>query len=832
MSGLRFGRSWLFLAIIFLVSFSGCGGSKPPGPSPFAARVNLIPSPTASMQLGSIVIFTASAQNASGSNVRASFAFTSSDTSILNIAPNGSACAGHWDAFYVNCTPGGTGVVQVTAAATNASSASTLVYVHPVIDNIVVQGISLTGLPVQEPCLAQSQTMTVQAYAYSQGTDVTSSVGPFTWSANNASVVKLTPLMTQVVYQNFTYNVATNQATAAAVNPGITQIYASADGVSSTSFLQPNGPGAPPLDFFATCPIQSITLEVGQAGSGQTSFVASKGSSSSSETVVATVTDLAGNSSLPNTDGAIVLSKIPLTWTSSQPQIMSIPSNCTLSCTLSLPSTGAATVSASCSPPTCNIGFPFVPPSLSTPTLVQNCTNFFASLFPNNKNFSCQALIPVPVYPFPLQPPPAPQVGAISGLVTGPTASATVLAGSVGCAQVQPATCATAMYSVTTTKAQAGNPALPFAPPNSLMFDLGGDKAYVGSDFGAMTVTPGNIGGTSSAFAPLGTVSGQVLAVSPKGDMAVFSDTIQTPNQVYITNTSGQTATFTALNISNASTAAFSPDELRAFISGFDSSGNPNLYIYSPLQALQAIPLAPQTAVNKIALSNNGAFTYVAESSGGATNLVAYDNCNISSVNNQVAATVSLPAAPFIMRVLPATQITGTDTQGIPIPNGEHIFMLDATGIDVVTAQLPAIPPGAPGCPQTISFANSAAQRIELNQGTIDPMTFFVSPDGTQIYLLASDRSSIYLYDFNASAWTGGILLNGTDVTPVAADVSLDTGLIMIAGSDGLLHTVTTGLNGFDGTPLQIPNLTDYLNPFCNFTPPGGACTFNLLAAK
>src|SRR5260370_8464659 len=99
------------------------------------------------------------------------------------------------------------------------------------------------------------QTTTLQATAWSQNSDITSTVGPFTWSAVNSSVVSITPLM------NSAFNVATNQATATAAAPGLTQIYASASGVSSSAFTQAapfNG-----LNFFETCPGQIITLHLG-----------------------------------------------------------------------------------------------------------------------------------------------------------------------------------------------------------------------------------------------------------------------------------------------------------------------------------------------------------------------------------------------------------------------------------------------------------------------------------------------------------------------------------------------------------------------------------------
>ena len=46
-------------------------------------------------------------------------------------------------------------------------------------------------------------------------------------------MVSLIPLV------NTAYNFPTNQATATPLTPGITQIYASASGVTSSSFLQP-----------------------------------------------------------------------------------------------------------------------------------------------------------------------------------------------------------------------------------------------------------------------------------------------------------------------------------------------------------------------------------------------------------------------------------------------------------------------------------------------------------------------------------------------------------------------------------------------------------------
>src|SRR6267378_5880543 len=145
----RFGSRWfMFLtSTLSLCSLGGCGGHKPAGPSPFAAKITLSPSPSASVQAGNIVSFSASAQNASGSAITATITFQSSNTDILNISSNGVACAGKWDTQFVTCTPAASGVAQVTASATGVSSAPTLIFVHPPIDNIQISKV----VPVNSP---------------------------------------------------------------------------------------------------------------------------------------------------------------------------------------------------------------------------------------------------------------------------------------------------------------------------------------------------------------------------------------------------------------------------------------------------------------------------------------------------------------------------------------------------------------------------------------------------------------------------------------------------------------------------------------------------------
>lgn len=820
----------LMTAALILMSVTGCGGHKPAGTAPYPAKITLTPSTTTSLQLGSTITFTASAQNGNGNNVNATFSYISSNTSILNVSPAGVACAGQWNVTYTVCTPGNVGVVNLTATADGQVSRPTIIFVHQPIDQIVVSGILPLNSYVQEPCESQGQTMTVQALAFSQGTDITGTVGPFTWSANNTSVVNINPITT-----NFTYNVPTNQAVATAAIPGITQIYASASGVTSTSFQQPqynnaSGTLSPLLDFFETCPIQNIMLEVGSGSqlTAQTSFVATKGTS---ETITAIVTDVMGNTSLVGSDTPVILSKIPLTWISSQPADVAVPTGCTLSCTVTTPSPGAASVTASCSPPSCNVGFPYIPPSLATPAALATCAGFFGLS-------SCSQFIPVPVYsspfcatallgnacanpPSPSSPPVPP---AISGLVTGATAAASVLATSTGCASVNPIDCSTALYNVSTNKAVAGtgNP-LP-SSPNSLMFDLAGDKAYMGSEIQAVSVSAASLGSTTNPFGSLGTVTGNVIGISYNGSMAVFSDTTLNPNQVFIVNTTATgSPTVTPYPITGATTAGFSPDGLKAFIYGLDSNGAPNLYVYSTVQGLQTLPLGTGTTVNSVAFSSNGAFAYIVEPSlaGGGPAVTVLNTCNNTVAPDNITGltSIALSAPPISFQAL---------------PDGIHFIALESGGtFDYITATVTPIraatiaDPGESLCPMSVSHT---VRTFNLGQGQIQPLNFFMSPDASLMYVVANGRADVLVYDF-ATGSTTGIPLSH-NALPVQAGMSADAGTIVVAGSDGYLHVLTTTLGGSDILDIPFPNLPDYYNPYCTFTPANGPCSFNLMAVK
>ncbi|HYL12966.1 MAG TPA: hypothetical protein VEV41_08015 [Terriglobales bacterium] len=321
----------LFLSL-FVTGLVGCGGSSTPAGPPLAASIKLTPA-TASIELGSTLQLTASALGSNQQAIAIAFAYQSSNPQVLTVANNGLACAGSWDSLVAPavCTPTGVGIAQVTASASGTTSAPVTVYVHQHIDQVTNMAVSpLPGalLPGPSGCLTvdtasvtTAQSRIYQAKALSQGMDITSTVGPITWTAVNSQVATTSTTAAGLL---------PGQMQATAKTPGLTQIFASVGNNNSN-----------PLDFSA-CAVQSISLTVGT--SNTTIISGSKGSSS---TINATVVDIANN----------LLGNIPLTWSSTQPAVATAPANTAASVTVSGANVGGTSITASCIPPGCNSGF-------------------------------------------------------------------------------------------------------------------------------------------------------------------------------------------------------------------------------------------------------------------------------------------------------------------------------------------------------------------------------------------------------------------------------------------------------------------------------------------
>lgn len=714
-----------FICIVggLIAALTGCSSSSPTKATSFPIPANIVLSPAApvSLDVGSTTqTFTAAPQNNSGTAITTPVSFLSSNTSVLTIANSGAACAGTWDSLTTPqiCTPGPVGVAEVTATSSGISSPPTTVYVHQHIDKIVISAIP-NQTPPAGPCFSKGQIFNYQANAFSRGLDVTNSVGPFTWQAITASVATLKTATESAPVSGL----LAGQLQVTANTPGVTAIFASVSNVTSQT-----------LDF-TTCAVESITLAV--TGSDTNSINVTSGTG---KTVTATVIDSQGNT----------ITGVPLTWSSSQSATVGASTAGSVTTTQA----GGASVIASCTPPTCNIGF--------------------------------QPLLPI--YP----------EGAID-VVVGPTASTTtappetIYVSSTGVSASGDCATATGCVSILVPITGPANTLgtainLP-ATPNSLVFDRQGAKAYMGTDFGflgsrgLMVVTVAS----PPTVAQFTSVTGQVLTVSPDGKKVIISDTKSSPNQVFVFDTASSTSI--ALPIAGADAADYSPDSLRAYI-----LAGSTLYVYSTLEALKTVPLG--AAAIAVSFLPEGGFAYLA--GGESSSITARKTCTNEEETSQHVTT---PSTPKFIKALSKSLTLGGVTYD------ESVLAVDSPGVDLFGANVsvPA-PPLTTSCPldltnSTLNTTNSSAF-FNLGQGNFVPTQLIVSQDGSRAYILASNLGSVLV--FNVTNQTSSAIPLSGDAIPVQASLTPDGTLLYIAAADGQVHVLDTQ-SGSDIQQISFP---------------------------
>src|SRR5262249_50912678 len=142
--------------------------------------------------------------------------YHSSNSAVVTVAINGLACAGTWNSLTSPqiCTPGQLGVAAITATSGGVSSPPTMVYVHQHVDSVSIAPV----VPPTNPCNSKGQIVDYVATAFNRGVDITSTVGPFTWTATNSQVVTLSTTAS---------GLALNEVQATANIPGLTPFSAS-----------------------------------------------------------------------------------------------------------------------------------------------------------------------------------------------------------------------------------------------------------------------------------------------------------------------------------------------------------------------------------------------------------------------------------------------------------------------------------------------------------------------------------------------------------------------------------------------------------------------------
>jgi trimeric autotransporter adhesin len=667
----------LIVIVAFAAALGGCGSSSTNVTNfPTPGGITLTPGSSISIDLGTTQAFISSAHDSSNppKTLTVPISFHSSNTAVVTIANNGLACAGTWNSLSSPqiCTPGQSGVAEITATSAGVSSPPTTVYVHQHVDSVTVDYVT----PPTTPCISKGGVLNFQAKAFSHGADITSSVGQFTWQPLNAQVVTVS---------NTAIGLPLNQAQATAAVPGFSQIFASIAGANSVPFP------------FTTCLVKSISLAV--SGTTSTSFTVTQ---NTTKDIVPTVIDTQN----------VTITGVPLTYCSSRLTVAVTGTNCSTNSNTSVgvttPKAGSASITASCTPPTCNIGI--------NPT---------------------RAIYPMDV------------INAIVTPSTGSSPSGTVYVTSTAC-PVTAGCSATGVVPITfsgstnTVGAPFGLP----ADPNSIFFGPQGTSFFMGTNLG-LQGTRGlmrvDVSGTTASVSEFTTVTGKVLAVSPTGNKVIISDTNLTPNQVFVFDNSSNAAT--PFQIQGATAAAFSVDGLKAFI-----VAGSKLYIYSTINALQSQSLG--FTGTDVTFLTEGAYGYVA----GPSSLGTWWTCD----NVQAAPILNIPGTPTIIRSLPdAQQILAVDSPNVdminvdtfggptdcepPVSNtlaatvnlGQGAFTAkqlllspDATNAYIIAPNLPNIP--------VFSITNQTSTAIPL-AGNVSPLAAVLIPDGTLMYVAASD---------------------------------------------------------------------------------------------
>jgi trimeric autotransporter adhesin len=689
------------ICVLLIAAFSGCG-SNPTRATffPVPASITLTPATNASMDLGTTLTFTGTPHSATGNNITTPISFASSNSAVLTVANNGLACAGTWDSLTAPqiCTSGQVGVAQVTATARGVSSPPTTVYVHQHIHHVEVsanpgQNSGDCHVPLNASNsvtqLSKGQTFSYQATAFALASngliDITPTVGVFTWQSQNASVATVSTSAS---------GLKPGEVQVTAVTPGITSIFASVSNVNSV-----------PFDF-VTCPVQSIALEVtGEAGAN---IIVPRGTGKS---IVPTVIDTQG----------ITITGVPLTWCSSHPTAVSVGgSNCATntgdSISLTTSQVGGGTVTASCTPPTCNIG-----------------------LEPAR-----------PIYPE--QPISVQVTNSTSG--TNPTITAFV--SSTECDSID--ACVSEVVPLTAPNNILGTPASLSATPNSLVFDRQGSKAYLGTNSSLLGTTGLNVltaGTTSSSAAQFRNVTGKVLTVSPDGKKVLIADS----NQVFVVETASNTTA--SLPIAGATAADFSPDSLKAFIGAGDK-----IYVYSTVDPLTSIDLG--SAVASVSFLPVGAFAYAATSSS----MIPIGTCSL--LQGTPFATSS---TKFLTALPPGAGIT-LFPQGVQPTINNVLITADSSGITLIGVQATSV--GCPdpstavttGPTESFSFSQGTFNPIQLLVSTDGQAAYVVPGDLASILVfnLTSGSPVPIALTGNALPVQASLSTNGTLMYVAASD--------------------------------------------------------------
>ncbi len=726
-------------ALSFLIALPGCGG----GGGTTNKVTSVVISPTSiSLNEGGVVQLSAIAEDASGGTVPADISFTSSNTKIATVSTGGLICGGIWDASIINCnaTQGTAGVGQVTITATATAfnvSATATVYVHERVDQ--VEAVIPSG------CTTMGKAIAVSGKAFSTSApgcspsapcDITSTVGPFAFGSNNATVAATSAGIqstfssatnTPVYLSGGTITGAKGQTCNLSSFNGVigataTVTLTGKNAIANSTQLTITSPG-----FGATIPPTSATFTNGSAtcsgtasvqtaltsgvmtaqAPGLTSLFASVSGVNSVGTAYKTcpVTSILLHSSSgagtsfsltpPNTQGltADVLDSAGqsitpnLNWSSSFNAAATVAATGTSNgATVTAVGGGTTSITASCANPKCNVGLPTqYSQNVATVTVPQaNVTTVYVA------STNSKTLVPV-----------------------------------------------------STSNNTAGTAITLPNYPNSIVADPAGTGVYMGSSTEIMAVA------TGSSSVGTYAVSGTILAISPDGKYLLISDNVHNVIQ-YFSVVAGAIAG-TASSVT-ANSSAYTPDGL---INEWVNATQ--LGVGYSTGFLNSFPVSNASFMD---ISGQGGLTYISSATGAQ--VLVYSTCNTQQQTPALSAT-----APTLIKAL---------------PNGSGAVAIDPPSIDVISTPSTL----SAGCPVTTP---STINGYDLGLGSFTPVQLLVTSNSSFAWIL-SNLPTLVGFNLTSLAPSTVGLVGGA--TPLSGSLTLDGLQLWVGASDNTVHRVDT----------------------------------------
>jgi hypothetical protein len=757
-------------AVLVLISLPGCGGGNSTNNK--VTSVILVPT-TISLNEGSVVQLSATAQASDGTAIAADISFTSSDNSIATVSSGGLLCGGVWDANIINCNAtmgqGGVGQVTITATATAFNvSATATVYVHEKVDQVqTIIGTSCTSMGQPVNVTGKAFSTSAPGCSPQAPCDITSTVGPFTFGSNDSTIAASSSGIvstfssttnTPTYTSGGTITGAKGQTCTLSSFNGVTNATAtvpltSQNTIASGTQLTITSPG-----FGATVAPTTATLAKGSATCSGTATVQTEITSgvmtAESPGITTLFSSVSGVNSVgvpyqtcsvasilvhsssgsqtsfslsaPNTQGLTadvldtnnVAITPTLNWGSSSTAVATVAATGTSNgATVTAVGGGSAYVTASCAYPNCNKGV--------SAQYSQNVTTFNVS----------------------------------SGLNT------TVYAASTNSTMLVPIS--------TTNNTPSAAITLPFTP-NSIIADPAGKAVYLGSSSGLMALVPG--GTTVTTF---GTATGTILAISPDGASMLLSDDVNN-KLVYFDISTG---TVLATAAYTATSSAYTPDSaFNVFVDPAPPTPQLGVGYPSGFIAALTLPFTPNFAD----VMAQGGLIYI--SSASNHEIATYSTCN--QAPNQTLTAVS------------PTFITA-------IPNGTGAVAVDPPALDVVSTPSTL----SAGCPVA---TQSSFSSFDLGQGSFTPAQLLIDTESANVWVLSNLSN---LISFNLPSLTAGSVPIAGGAMPLNGGLTVDGTQLWVGTSDNTVHRIDTALPG-DVAQVAV-NLTNSS---------GGAVAPNLVA--